>query len=145
MKADNMNLWLEDVVEVFFWPDTTIVLYFEYELSPLNYELPILVPNNNGKFFGWLPWHYEGNRKVKHATRLLQNIHDSTEVTGWHAEFFIPFALLSPLKNVPPVKGTRWRANFYRLDHDKGSASWSWRPVRKTFHDYASFGEIMFD
>ncbi len=45
MKADNLNLWQEDVVEVFLWPDETFPVYFEYELSPMNYELPIMVPN----------------------------------------------------------------------------------------------------
>src|ERR1700741_3885052 len=45
MNADNMNLWREDVVEAFFWTDEKFPVYFEYELSPLNYELPIMVPN----------------------------------------------------------------------------------------------------
>ena len=51
LKEDFADLYNEDVVEAFFWPDEKSVLYFEYELSPWNYELPILVPNNNGKFF----------------------------------------------------------------------------------------------
>ena len=91
-------------------------MYFEYELSPLNYELPILVPNFKGKFFGWRPWHYEGNRKTKHATHVIK---DRDIVTGWTAEFFIPYTLLTPMTNVPPKSGSRWRANFYRIDHDQ--------------------------
>src|SRR6187551_2818593 len=63
--ADNEKLWLEDVVEVFLWPDTTETIYFEYEISPLNYELPLIIPNFNGKFLGWIPWQYTGERKVK--------------------------------------------------------------------------------
>src|SRR6185436_9957020 len=73
MRGDFLDLWNEDVIEAFFWPDESNAIYFEYELSPLNYELPILVPNNKGKFLGWLPWHYVGNRKTKHATHVDKN------------------------------------------------------------------------
>ena len=51
MTADNLDIYNEDVVEVFLWTDESTPLYFEYELSPLNYELPIIVPNNEGDFF----------------------------------------------------------------------------------------------
>src|SRR6266705_3688200 len=37
MDADFMDLWKEDVVEVFLWTDQD-PSYFEYEISPLNYE-----------------------------------------------------------------------------------------------------------
>lgn len=142
MKNDFDDIYNEDVVEVFFWTDESSPIYFEYELSPNNVELPILVPNYDGKFFGWRPWHYEGDKK----TRRGATIHKKGEqVLGWTAEFFIPFKLLNPMQNVPAVPGTRWRANFYRIDYDNGSAQWSWRPTRKNFHDYNSFGTIVFD
>ncbi len=44
-EKDFENLWTEDVFEVFLWPDERDPLYFEYEISPLGRELPILVPN----------------------------------------------------------------------------------------------------
>ena len=142
LKEDFLDLWNEDVVEAFFWTDETVPIYFEYELSPLNYELPILVPNFRGDFLGWRPWHYEGNRKTQHATHLTMK---DNLVTAWTAEFFIPYRLLKPLQNVPPQKGTKWRANFYRIDHDNGAAEWSWQPVRTNFHDYERFGTIVFE
>jgi hypothetical protein len=141
LKEDFLDLWNEDVVEAFFWTDENEPVYFEYELSPLNYELPILVPNFKGRFFGWRPWHYEGDRKTRHATNVTTK---NGEVSFWTAEFFIPFALLNPLKNVPPQKGTRWRANFYRIDYDKGSSTWAWQATEKTFHDYEKFGTLIF-
>jgi hypothetical protein len=73
MQDDFLDLWHEDVVEAFFWTDESNPIYFEYELSPLNHELPILVPNNKGKFLGWRPWHYEGTRKTKHAIHVDKN------------------------------------------------------------------------
>jgi hypothetical protein len=131
LKEDFADLYKEDVVEIFFWTDESMPLYFEYELSPLNYELAILVPNFKGDFFGWTPWHYSGERKTKHATKIITNEQGNT--TSWIAEFFIPYALLKPLKNVPPGKGTEWRVNLYRIDYDEGSTSWTWQLYRRTF------------
>jgi Carbohydrate-binding family 9 len=141
IKEDFGDIYNEDVVEVFFWTDESSPVYFEYELSPLNFELPIIVPNYKGDFFGWRPWHYEGERKTKHAANIAK---EGKKVKSWTAEFFIPFALLKPLQQVPPQTGTRWRANFYRIDYDKGVSSWTWKPVRTSFHDYEKFGVIEF-
>ncbi len=106
IKKDNEDLWEEDVVEVFLWTDETFPVYFEYELSPLNYELPIIIPNKDGKFFGWLPWHYEGERKTRHATSVRGGKKKSgAAISAWMAEIFIPYELLTPLQNVPPKSG----------------------------------------
>src|SRR5690606_36655139 len=72
-EEDFANLWHEDVVEMFLWTDESVPLYFEYEISPLNYELPILVPNLSGRAYGWRPWHYEGARKTRHATHVTRD------------------------------------------------------------------------
>jgi Carbohydrate family 9 binding domain-like len=142
LKEDMADIYNEDVVEIFFWTDERFPLYFEYELSPLNYELAILVPNMRGTFFGWTPWHYEGDRKAKHATKIVK---EGEKTIGWVAEFFIPYTLLTPLTNVPPIRGTKWRMNMYRIDYDKGVASWSWQPTRVNFHDIESFGTLVFE
>jgi hypothetical protein len=142
MKEDFADLYNEDVVEIFFWPDESVPVYFEYELSPHNYELPIVVPNLKGNFFGWRPWHYERDRLTRHATRITN---DEKSITGWTAEFFIPYALLKPLIAAPPQKGTRWRANLYRIDYDEGESEWSWQLTKKTFHDVEKFGTILFE
>ncbi len=137
LTEDFSNLFNEDVVEVFLWTDEKYPFYFEYELSPTNYELPILVPNVDGKFLGWKPWNYEGGRKTRHATHIAKDY--------WTAEFFIPYALLSPLANVPPVKGTKWRANMYRLDYDAGTSRWEWQEVGPSFHDINKYGTFVFE
>ena len=146
IKEDNMNLWEEDVVEVFLWTEEDFPVYFEYEISPLNYELPIIVPNYNGDFYGWLPWHYEGERKTQHATSTRGGPKEpNAAIEGWMAEFFIPYKLLSPLQNVPPEPGTKWRANMYRIDYDQGQTSFTWQKVSKTFHDYKKYGTFIFE
>jgi predicted TIM-barrel fold metal-dependent hydrolase len=147
MKEDFLDLWNEDVFEVFLWTDERDSLYFEYEISPLGYELPIMVPNLDGKIRGWRPWHYEGERKIKKATTVSGGEKKSgTVITGWKAEFFIPFALLDPLRNTPPQPGTKWRANFYRMDYDDGkTTSWDWAPVGRSFHEHKKFGTLVFE
>jgi hypothetical protein len=144
LQKDFLNLWTEDVVEAFFWPDTLFTVYFEYELSPLNHELPILVPNRNGDFLGWRPWNYTGKRLTRHAISIQHEAGNTDKITGWFAEFFIPYALLSPLVDKIPSKGTLWKANFYRIDYDQGQTEWYWQPVPGTFHDYKRFGKLEF-
>lgn len=146
MQDDFADLWKEDVFEVFLWPDERTPLYFEYEISPLGKELPILVPNFNGKFLGWRPWHYDGERKIKKATSVQGGSKTSgSPATSWTAEFFIPYALLAPLQNVPPQPGSTWRANFYRMDYDDGQAGWDWSRVGPSFHEIQNFGVLVFE
>lgn len=144
MKADNLNLFEEDVVEVFLWPNESIPIYFEYELSPLNKELPLIVPNDKGTFYGWLPWRYVGDRKTQHATSVVKNKSRSI-ISDWMAEFYIPYKLLAPLRNVPPMAGTKWRANMYRIDYDNGVTYFVWQKIIKSFHEYNNFGTFIFD
>jgi predicted TIM-barrel fold metal-dependent hydrolase len=146
-EKDFENLWTEDVFEVFLWTDERDRLYFEYEISPLGRELPIMVPNNDGQFMGWLPWHYDGNRKIKKATSAIGGeVKSGAEVKGWRAEVFIPYELLNPLRNLPPKPGTRWRANFYRMDYDdKNHTGWDWSRVGTSFHEYQKFGTLVFE
>ena len=141
-----MDLWNEDVYEVFLWTDERHTTYFEYEISPLNRELPILIPNFGGQFLGWRPWHYEKDRSTRKATTVTGGARTSgAAIQGWRAEFFIPYVLLRPLQNVPPKAGTRWRLNVYRMDHDDGKRTqWDWAPVGNSFHEFEKFGDMLF-
>ena len=101
MTEDFLDLWHEDVFEVFLWTDEAYPVYFEYEISPLGYELPILIPNFGGEFLGWRPWHYEGERLTRRATTAIGGPREpGASITGWQAEVFIPWALLEPLQGV---------------------------------------------
>lgn len=144
---DYLDLWTEDVFECFLWTDEKHPIYFEYEISPLGFELPILVPNFDGRFLGWRPWMYAGDRKTRKATSTRGGDRaPKAAVEGWTAEVFIPYELLKPLSNVPPKSGTRWRANFYRMDYDGGKqGSWDWARVGDSFHDYQHFGRLHFE
>lgn len=148
MTEDFDNIFQEDVIEVFLWPDEGHNVYFEYEISPLEVELPILVSNNDVSFMGWRPWKYEGERKTRKATAVRGGPKASmADVEGWTTEFFIPFALLRGLGNVPPQSGTAWRANIYRIDYDAGEPSqWAWdKNTGGNFHNFREFGTIVFE
>jgi hypothetical protein len=147
MNEDFLDLWNEDVYECFFWTDERHPLYFEYEISPLGYELPILIPNLDGQFLGWRPWHYEAGRKTRKAVTATGGAPKSrANVQGWRAEVFIPYSLLEPLQNVPPQPGARWRANFYRVDYDhQQTTAWDWARVGPSFHEFQKFGTLVFD
>ena len=146
-EKDFENLWTEDVFEVFLWTDERDALYFEYEISPLGRELPILVPNLDGKFLGWLPWHYEGDRKIRKATSAIGGeLKSGAEVKGWRPRSSSRTSCSNPLRNVPPKAGTRWRANFYRMDYDDGNhTGWDWARVGDSFHEYQKFGTLVFE
>jgi hypothetical protein len=137
---------MEDVFEFFVWPNEQDPVYFEYEISPLGYELPILVPNFHGKFFGWRPWHYDGERRIKKGTSVRGGKKETgAEISGWRAEIFMPFELLKPLRNVPPKPGMTWRANFYRMDYDdRPTKSWDWSRVGPSFHEFQKLGTLEF-
>jgi hypothetical protein len=146
LREDFLDLWTEDVFECFFWTDEKYPIYFEYEISPLGRELPILIPNLDGTFLGWRPWHYDGERKTHTRVTATGGPQEShAQVSGWRAEIFFPYALFKPLGNVPPKPGTRWRANFYRVDYDDGhTTAWDWARVGPSFHEFRKFGTIVF-
>lgn len=146
LNADFQDLWKEDVVEVFLWPDESVPVYFEYEISPLNYELPILVSNEKGDLVRWVPFHYHSDRKTRHATSVKGGRKMSySKVSSWTAEFFLPFNLLRPLSNIPPRKGSKWRANMCRIDYQAGNAVlWSKGSIETSFHEYESFVTFSF-
>lgn len=138
MKNDFDSLWLEDVAEIFLWPDTSITNYLEYEISPHNKELVMLIVNINGKHSGWHPWQYSGKRRVKHKTKIIPG-------RCWYAEVYIPYRLLYPMVLEQPVSGKVWRANFYRSDRDnKITREWSWKTTARSFHEYKRFGYLLF-
>jgi hypothetical protein len=147
IQEDFANLWKEDVFEFFFWPDEKQTIYLEYEISPLDHELVLLIPNLDHKQWGWRPWHYEGDRKIRKAVSVSGGMAKSGgEIASWTAEVFVPYELFKPLKNVPPQPGSRWRANFYRVDYDDNQeTAWSWTSVGNSFHEYEKFGTLVFD
>ena len=146
-KNDFENLFTADVFEVFFHPYPSEPVYFEYEVSPLDKELVLLILNRNGKFGGWIPWHYEDKNKVVKKVNINGGeMKSNAAIQSWSAELFFPYKILNPLLNVPPASGSRWNANFCRLDYDTGNqVMFSWSPVEKSFHEYKKYYALQFE
>jgi hypothetical protein len=146
-RNDFEDLFRGDVFEIFFHTDTLAPLYFEYEINQLNKELVLIIPNLNGKINGWLPWHYENERRTRKAVNVVGGkASPGSDIKSWSAEVFFPFRLFNPLGNVPPKSGTIWNANFYRLDYDNGTmVKWAWAPIEKSFHEFKKFQPIRFE
>jgi hypothetical protein len=146
MQADFLDLWNEDVIELFLQSDSTEPAYFEYELSPLNYELPITIYNEMGKLNSWIPFHYEGDRKTRHAVTIQGGIQKpNADIQSWTSEIFIPYRLLKPLLKSAPSSGTRWKGNLNRIDYDQGETLWAWQRNSGDFHEYDKFGVFEFE
>ena len=147
LNEDFLDLWNEDVFEFFLWPDERQSIYFEYEISPLGFELPILVPNVDGKFLGWRPWHYEGDRRTRKATHVSDGAKQSAQKSPAGR----------PRSSRRTNCSSRWQAcrrsrartgarNFYRVDYDDGrETSWDWARVGPSFHEFQKFGTLIFD
>lgn len=145
-KKDFDSLWVEDVAEVFLWPDTSMSVYFEYEISPLNRELVLIIPNFQMRFSGWIPWNYTGSKRIQHCIKHMKAVKNAEGAFGWYAQFFIPYETLHPMVSAIPQKGTVWRGNFYRADYDNNRVvEWSWKRTQKTFHEFDVFGRLIFD
>lgn len=145
-KNDFDSLWVEDVAEVFLWPDTSMSVYFEYEISPLNRELVLIIPNFKMRFSGWIPWNYKGSKRVQHCVRTRKTVQNAEGAFGWFAQIFIPYETLHPMVAEIPKPGTVWRGNFYRADYDNNrTVEWSWKRTKGTFHEFDVFGRLVFD
>ena len=144
MNEDFMDLWNEDVFEVFLWTDERYPVYFEYEISPLNRELPILIPNFGGQFLGWRPWHYE--RIVRRARPRRRRRAEESQPR------FRAGARSSSSRTRccgRPERATESGHALARqlLPHGprrRRSTQWEWARVGKSFHEYQKFGELVF-
>ena len=144
---DGDDLYTEDVLEIFLRPDSRYPVYLEYELSPLNKELVLMVSHNGELFYGWKPFHYEGGRKTRHITWSEKGaLRPGRELMSWEAMCYLPFSLLEGIVPAAPVPGTVWTGNIFRIDYDGQDISrYGWDTSCGTeFHDYEKFGEIRF-
>ena len=146
MCNDGDPLYLEDVVEVFLCPGGDPAVYLEYEVSPLGHDLCLLCCQRDGRISRWKPW---GMRADQRPTSQV-TVHGGEQrplaaIRSWTAELRIPFACFAGIAP-PPMAGTIWKANCYRIDHADGRARHlAWLPPPVTdFHHLDSFGTLSF-
>jgi hypothetical protein len=146
-ENDFDELFKGDVFEIFFHPNPSEPLYFEYEISPLEKEMVLLMVKKDTFISGWKPWPYDKESRVLKKINIIGGVMKAyVPIKSWKAELFFPYSLLSPFLNIPPVKGTRWKANFCRLDYDTGKIiKWAWAPVEESFHETERYFPLLFE
>ena len=121
-------LWDRDVVELFVAPDPArLDRYTEYEWAPNNEALDLRIqkPDSDFAWSSGMEWKV----RVDRDRRL------------WICEARIP---LSALDERPPVEGTRWRVNLYRIDRAQRAFLASNPTLNGSFHTTDRFGWLVF-
>lgn len=152
----DMQLYEEEVVEIFIDPDGDGQNYAEVELNPLNAVFDLLLSkpwSQSGK--GYDTW----NPSLLSAVQITGTLNNAADVDqGWSAEIALPWAgLASPLldvpgsRNLPPQPGDEWRLNLYRYEQVRQNGTRNevqasaWSPVGKVdFHVPERFGRVVF-
>ncbi len=136
MTQRDAPLYEEETVEVFLDPAGDLESYFEIEVNPLGTVLDLVLRKSRSGYKGDRAWQCEG-------LRTLVRRHSG----GWGTEIAIPFASVT---NPSPRPGSRWRANFCRIDRPSRDGTlpreltaWS-PPLRASFHTPERFGLIEF-
>jgi len=128
------KLWdISDVAEAFIAPNPgDIMRYKEFQVSPVGQ---------------WIDLHIDRETKNHDATwhsgfRSVARI-DAPGNTWW-AEMAIP---LKAFGAQPPTVGTRWRLNFFRIEHGPPRRHIAWQPThtpQPSFHVPQAFGWLEF-
>lgn len=143
----------EEVVEVFISPER-LARYVEIEISPrgVTFDAAIHSPDLDRQTMQTdLAWECVGMKAriqcntVVHTTPPKDR-DDHGPPGVWTAELAIPFASLGLTK--PPVPGSEWRINFYRIDRGLRSSYQAWSPTLRRPADYhvpERFGILRFE
>lgn len=127
---------VDDVVEAFLAPGADPHRYFELESTAANawFEARIESPDaHRATMQVDLDWTCAGWQR---SARV--------EPGAWSTAWSIPFAALGAKS---PAPGTRWRANFFRIDRHAGGHYSAWSPTHATppdFHLPHHFGHLLF-
>jgi len=152
----DMQLWQEEVVEIFIDPDGDGRNYAEVEVNPLNAVFDLLVsgPWSEGGQ-GFAQW----NPQLATAVQVTGTVNDPADTDqGWGVEVALPWTSLGRElldvpgeKSLPPQPGDEWRLNLYRFERvrqngtESESQASAWSPVgRVDFHVPERFGKVVF-
>ncbi len=133
-RGRNERIYDEEVVEAFLAPSGDPRRYFELESNPRGAYWEGVIDNPDGQRrslrtdLDWVCAGWERAIRVRGTLDTRDDVDD-----GWAVEWAIPFAGLGA---APPRPGTRWRANFYRIDQANGGEYSAWSP---TFAEPAEF------
>jgi hypothetical protein len=136
IRADDGDLWTEEVVELFLAPGAATPLrYFELELNPLGARFDARVDCPFGDRRGLVADRSWSCRGLEAST--------SRRSGGWTAELAIPWASLGDAAE----HASTWRINLFRIERRPGPeaehSAWSPTFVEPAdFHRPARFGFV---
>ena len=122
-----------DVALALIAPDPGDLLrYKTFQVSPVGEWVDVHVDRETNNYD--TTW----NSGIRSVARI-----DSAKHTWW-AELTIP---LKAFEVPPPTDGTRWRLNFFRIEHGPPRRSIAWKPTytsKPNFHVPQVFGWLLF-
>jgi predicted TIM-barrel fold metal-dependent hydrolase len=132
MNSERVGLWDRDVVEAFIGTDPgNEKVYYEFEVAPTNEKLDLIITPEIPDIAKRLEWNsgWESFAKVDEKTKI------------WTTVMKVPLKEL----HVDGAKaGTRWRANFYRIDRANRAFLASNPTLTGSFHRPERFGWLEF-
>ena len=139
------KLYSQEAVEVFIDADGDGKTYVELEANP-----------KGATFDSYLPTYRKNANEWESGMVAGVTVDGTVDARGdvdkgWVAELSIPLVAArgreKEMKNVPPVLGTEWRVNFFRMDQPSGrspiGSAWS-PPMVGDFHALDRFGTLVF-
>lgn len=135
-RGRNQPIYEEEVVEAFLAP-TDARHYLELESSPFGAWFEARIESPDGRrdtMQADRAWTCAGWER---AARVREG--------GWDVEWAIPFVSIGA---PAPQPGSRWRANFFRIDQANGGEYSAWSPTLldpPDFHVPARFGVLHFE
>ena len=139
------KLYSQEAVEVFIDADGDGKTYVELQTNPKGAIFDSYLPSYRANKNEW-------DSGMKVGVKVDGTIEKRGDLDrGWTVEMAIPLTdakgMEKEMKNVPPIVGTEWRVNFYRLDMPQGKSqigsAWS-PPGVSDFHALDKFGVLVF-
>jgi len=108
------KLWESDAVELFFWPDDSNPIYYEFEVGPANAVFDArFVNTGSGDFQRWAQW----NCEIRTATRVRGTVNDwKDRDDGYTVEIAIPLKAFAETTWDKPLPGQTWKFAAVRVD-----------------------------
>jgi hypothetical protein len=144
------EVWKDSCVEFFAQPRPGSG-YFNFEFNCGGALLASYIVNpertpNGFKEFSRLS--FELGQQIQVRSSLPRRLDpELQDPVVWRLRFFIPFSVFERyLGPLGPIKGQKWRGNFYKCAEENSHPHWgAWAPVEKVdFHRPDLFGTIRF-
>ncbi len=138
-------LWTQEAVEAFLDADGDGEEYVELQVSPRGVLFDSYLPGHRKNQDDW-------DADLEVGVKVQGTLDDREDRDqGWRVELAVPWKDVQgrspdPLR-LPPRPGDTWRANFFRLDANRGepprAGAWS-PPLVGDFHALPRFGRLVF-